>query len=235
MKLRSTTRHDVPVPLVAIPPYLPTYEFPGDFINEQHRYYAICPEKEHLIDVGIDGWLRREDALKLYELAYFAPGAIVEMGSYHGLSTSILARAAQDSEAAGDAPAGRRIVSVELDPAAQSVARAHLERLGFAARVDFVESDAQAWCMRAAEAGEEFAMAFVDHDHAYESVLQVCRELPGITYPGAFCLFHDWLDARNFEPDNACYGVFGATQDGLAAESFDFYGVFGVAGLFRRS
>ena len=52
--------------------------------------------------------------------------------------------------------------------------------------------------------------------------------------PGAFCLFHDWLDARNFEPDEADYGVFGATRDGLDPAEFEFYGVFGVAGLFRR-
>ena len=53
-------------------------------------------------------------------LAYFAPGPILEIGSYHGLSTSILARAVADS---GPEGRDRRIVSVELDPAAQAVAR----------------------------------------------------------------------------------------------------------------
>ena len=86
----------------------------------------------------------------------------------------------------------------------------------------------------AAAAGERFAFAFIDHDHAYESVLPVCRELPDLTLPGAFCLFHDWLDARNFQPEEAGYGVFGATRDGLDPQEFVFYGVFGVAGLYRR-
>lgn len=49
------------------------------------------------------------------------------------------------------------------------------------------------------------------------------------------CLFHDWLDARNFQPEEADYGVFGATRDGLDPSVFEFYGVFGVAGLYRRS
>lgn len=88
--------------------------------------------------------------------------------------------------------------------------------------------------MQAAAAGERFAFAFIDHDHAYASVLPVCRALPELTLPGAFCLFHDWLDARNFQPDEADYGVFGATRDGLDPAEFEFYGVFGVAGLYRR-
>jgi cephalosporin hydroxylase len=231
MRTPSVLRYDVPVPLNAVPPFRPTYAFGGEYLNEQHRSYSTCPAKEHLIDLGIDGWLRREDALKLYELAYFAPGPILEIGSYHGLSTSILARAVADS---GSESRDRRIVSVELDQAAQAVARGHLERLGLAANVTFVHNDAAAYCAQAAAAEERFAFAFIDHDHAYASVLPVCRELPNLTFPGAFCLFHDWLDARNFQPEEAGYGVFGATRDGLDPQEFPFYGVFGVAGLYRR-
>lgn len=231
MKTPRVVPHELPVPLNAVPPYRPTYEISGEYINEQHRSYSTCPAKEGLIDLGIDGWLRPQDALKLYELAFFAPGPILEIGSYHGLSTSILARAVADS---GPESSDRRIVSVELDPAAQAVARAHLERLGLAGNVELVQSDAHAYCLKAAAAGERFAFAFIDHDHAYASVLEVCRELPGLTLPGAFCLFHDWLDARNFEPEDADYGVFGATRDGLDPREFPFYGVFGVAGLYRR-
>lgn len=229
---RGVIRHEMPVPLTAVPPYLPTYDYLGEYLNEQHRSYSTCPAKEHLIDLGIDGWLRREDALKLYELAYFAPGPILEIGSYHGLSTSILARAVADS---GPEGRDRRIVSVELDPSAQAVARGHLALLGLAANVTFVENHASAYCIEAAAAGERFAFAFIDHDHAYASVLPVCRELPKLTLPGAFCLFHDWLDARNFQPEEAAYGVFGATRDGLDPMVFEFYGVFGVGGLYRRT
>ena len=75
-------------------PYLPTHEFGGSFINDSHRFYSTCPSKDGmLIDVGVVGWLLRADALKLYELAYFAAGDILEIGCSHGLSTSSIARA----------------------------------------------------------------------------------------------------------------------------------------------
>ena len=52
-----------------IPPYRPTYPFEG-FINENHVRFVSCPVRDGiLVDIGIPGWLRREDALKLYELA----------------------------------------------------------------------------------------------------------------------------------------------------------------------
>jgi len=51
------------------PPYRRTFAG-SEFINEYHRFFAFCPVKEEiLIDLGIPGWLRREDALKLYEEA----------------------------------------------------------------------------------------------------------------------------------------------------------------------
>src|SRR5438128_632925 len=97
MRTLKTLRHELPVPLVEIPPFRPTYAYGDGFVNESHASYQTCPANEHLIDLGISGWLRREDALKLYELAYFADGPILELGSYHGLSTSILSRAAHDA------------------------------------------------------------------------------------------------------------------------------------------
>lgn len=229
MPMREVLRYDLPAGLAEVPPYRATHVFPGEFINAQQRSYTNCAVKEHLVDLGIDGWLRREDALKIYELAYFAGGPILELGSYHGLSTSILARAVADS---GD---DRRIVSVELDAAAQNVARGHLERLGLAERVSFVQSDAHAYCLNALAAGETFDFVFVDHDHSYGAVLVVCRTLSQLVAPDGFCLFHDWLDARNFAAEDADYGVCGATRDGLDRRDFEFYGVFGVAGLYRRT
>ncbi|MEO8276870.1 MAG: class I SAM-dependent methyltransferase [Thermoanaerobaculia bacterium] len=214
--------------MTEIPPFRATHEFEGTFINERHRSYSTCPAKEHLLDLGIDGWLRREDALKLYELAYFAVGPILEIGSYHGLSTSILAGAAKDSGR------GQRIVSVELDVAAQDVARKHLQRLDLAPDVSFIQADAESFCDRAAAAGEQFDFVFVDHDHSYAAVLPVCRQMASLVPEGGFVLLHDWLDARNFAPGAEDYGVFGATIDGLDPLKFDFYGAFGVTGLFRK-
>ena len=57
--------------------------------------------------MGIEGWLWREDALKLYEMAYFARGNILELGCYHGLSTALLALALRNARR------GHKLLSVE--------------------------------------------------------------------------------------------------------------------------
>jgi hypothetical protein len=53
-------------------PYQPTVAGFRQFINDHHRHYQECPTNGVLIDIGIQGQLRPEDALKLYEMAYFA-------------------------------------------------------------------------------------------------------------------------------------------------------------------
>jgi hypothetical protein len=88
-----------------IPEYQPTYEFKGEFIDAYHRLLGDTANYEGILlrlnnrsgpgGERIDGWLRRADALKLYELAYFAKRDILELGCYHGLSTTILARLRQ--------------------------------------------------------------------------------------------------------------------------------------------
>jgi len=66
-----------------IPSYHPTFNFQGKFINETHKYFATCPVKGNiLVEIKtqgtsgsiIEGWLRREDAQKIYEIAYFVWG-----------------------------------------------------------------------------------------------------------------------------------------------------------------
>jgi len=221
-------QYEMPTAIDRIPPYRPTYRFEGEFIGEGHALYATCPAREHLIDLGIDGWLRREDALKLYEIAYFARGPILELGSYHGLSTSILSRANYDSGLT------KEIFSVELDPFSQEKTRRNLEERNISRNVRFVGGDAVAFCLEAAKSGKSYDFIFIDHDHSYDSVLSVCRTLGKITTPGGFCLFHDWLDSRNYDPENKDYGVYQATRDGFDYKVLQFYGVFGVAGLYRR-
>ena len=89
-----------------IPPYQPNFDFSGKFIDIYHQGLAEAPTKgKGLVQIRsrrwfrrlIPGWLRREDALKLYELSYFTTGDILELGPHHGLSTSILAQAARCS------------------------------------------------------------------------------------------------------------------------------------------
>lgn len=210
-------------------PYRPTHEFGGSFINESHRFYSTCPSKDGmLIDVGIVGWLLRADALKLYELAYFAPGDILEIGCSHGLSTSIIARAVVDSGLP------RRIDTVDLDPTCVTRTRELLQLMQHDRLVDVHCGDGAAVCRELAAAGRTFAFVFIDHHHSYRPVFDVCVELASLTAPGALCLFHDYNDPRNADPANVDFGVYQAVQEGLPAADFEFHGIFGCTGLYRR-
>ncbi|MDW8326577.1 MAG: class I SAM-dependent methyltransferase [Anaerolineales bacterium] len=219
-----------------IPPYRPTYDFPGPFINRSHRFFSTCPVKDNvliqvrslpLIGKPIPGWLRREDALKLYEMAYFAQGDILELGSYQGLSTCILAQANRES------PHRKMVYSVDLDAAAMAMARRHLWMRGLSRAVRLFCGDALELVRQMIADGRKFAFVFVDHSHAYEPVYQVCCELERLIMPGGFCLFHDFNDARNRDAENRDYGVYQAVRDGLNPDVFEFYGIYGCAALYR--
>lgn len=217
-----------------IPPYLPTYDFPGKWIDTTHRAIAECPVADgalvQLLDGAgriIPGWLRREDALKLYELAFFAPADILELGSFHGLSTSILARAAAQS------PIAKQVYSIDLDPMCTRATVATLESLRLAQMVEARTADAAEAVARFAAVGKQFALVFVDHSHSYEPVLEVCRRLSATTLPGGFCLFHDYNDGRSDDPDDPDYDVPQAVADGLDPGCFAFCGIYGCAALYR--
>ncbi len=217
-----------------IPPYLPTYDFPELWIDDTHRAIAECPLADgalvQLLDGAgrtIPGWLRREDALKLYELAFFAPADILELGSFHGLSTSILARAAAHS------PFPKRVCSIDLDPMCTRATIITLESLGLAQTVEARTADAAEAVADFAAAGRQFALVFVDHSHSYRPVFEVCRRLPAITLPDGFCLFHDYNDGRSDDPDDLEYDVPRAVADGLDPGCFAFCGIYGCAALYR--
>ena len=120
-----------------IPPYRPTFDFPASFIDRSHRYLANCPVQDDILlqlknrrwfGKTIPGWLRREDGLKLYEMAYYASGDILELGSYQGLSTSILARANRNS------PARKHIYTLDLEPGNVLATMANLRSQGLHGR-----------------------------------------------------------------------------------------------------
>lgn len=221
-----------------IPPYRPTYRWSGEYIDDRHRavgtsdlddFSLVLRRTGRVLGWPIGGWLRREDALKLYELAYFAPGDILELGCYHGLSTSIL------SEAARRGRVRKRIDSVDLSPRSVAMTRVNLFRQGLLRGVKVHEGDATAFVRARRAEGRRYAFAFVDHSHAYHPVHEVCCELFAIVSPGGFCLFHDWNDPRNYDVADADHAVHQAVVNGLHPRHFEFYGVYGVTALYRRS
>jgi len=211
-----------------IPPYRRTFVGP-EFINEHHRFFACCPVKEEiLIDMGIPGWLRREDALKLYEMAYFTRGPILELGTYQGLSTAILTQAAKDTGK------GKLITSVDLDPRGIAEAERHLKQRGLDTYVRLVCAEATQFCHELINNQQTFGFVFIDHSHAYRDVGEICQLLPALLPAGGFCLFHDFNDVRNNDVSNLDYGVSRAVYDALSMEVFDFYGIYGCTALYRK-
>jgi predicted O-methyltransferase YrrM len=237
--------------------FAPTFDYPGEYINGFHRALAALPLNGLCIqyragervppswfrrtvsgllqragyrsdDGMIPGWLQQGDALKLYEMAYFARGDILELGCYHGLSTSIMARAALDANA------GARIDTVDLSPRCVRRTLKTLARQGLKTAVRATCDDAVRHVQRHADAGKRFAFVFIDHSHAYLPVFNVCKLLSEVVSPGAYCCFHDFNDYRNADLTSTDYRVYQAVVDGLDPTRFQFSGLFGCTALFRR-
>jgi hypothetical protein len=215
-----------------IPAFQPNFPF-SEYINDHHRFLSHSQDPqtglllltapglmEHRDGVPINGWLRIEDALKLYELGFCCDGNILELGSYEGLSTCILAQALIDSGRAGT------VSTVDLTYRHRVADNAR--ECGVGSRVKIITADAAA-AVRSFSA-QRFGFIFVDHSHTYQDVKAICPLLREVASEGAFVLFHDYNDPRNGKDGN--YGVYQAVVENLPAE-FQFCGVYGCAGLYR--
>lgn len=210
--------------------YQPTYRGPSEYINAYHESFAHCETSGGLaIAAEIPGKLRRADALKLYELAYHARGDILELGCEKGLATSIMARAIRDSGHgsliyAQDAKSPNTIATKRnlTDRDLGDLARTHT-------------GDAALYCRELIEHGRRFSLIFIDHASEYGPMRAVCSLLDRLVETGGFALFHDYNDKRNQDPGATDHGVGLAVQKDLNLELFEFYGIYGCVGLFRKT
>lgn len=219
------------------PDYRPTFDFSKPYIDSSHEFFSECPVRDGtLIQVKnrrwwgraiIQGWLRRADALKLYELAYFVRGDILELGSSHGLSTIILSEANQRS------PYRKRIYSVDLKRRCVKKTERNLRSKGLDRDVTTIYAEATTAVKSFGAEGKKFEFVFIDHSHAYEPVYTVCRELDKVMPKGGFCLFHDFNDPRNRDNQRQEYGVYQAVTEAMDVTKFEFYGIYGCAALYR--
>lgn len=200
------------------PSYAPSYRFDGADLGDEHRRIGQ-------IVGAIPGWLRPEDELKLYELAYFAPGPILEIGTYRGRSTTIMARAAR-------AGAGAMLISVEVDPQAQRAAAAALAAHDVAGRVLLVRGSAAAAGRRLR--GLTPSLTFVDGDHSLDGVRRDLTTLEPLVPRGGLLLFHDFQYARSDNALAASIAVKDGVEGSWVSRQCDFGGEFGCCGLFRR-
>lgn len=207
-------------------PYKPTYAF-QDYINENHAYYETLPVEGHEIQAEIEGSLRKEDALKLYEMAYFAEGDILELGTDLGLSSYIMSVANHDSGLKKD------ITTIDINGSDVERAQENLVRTGYEKRVSVLRADAVTFLDELIEKKKTFSFIFVDHSHEYDYVIDAAKKMKLLVKGGGFCLYHDFNDRRNAVEENASYGVYQAVLEGTGKE-FQFYGVYGCTGLFKR-
>jgi len=170
-------------------PYMPTYRFAGQFINANHEFYANCPtgykDINVCIDIGIDGYLQHGDALKLYELAYFASGDILELGTFCGLSTGIIAQAIHDSKKQ------IRFETVDIDKDANVLAQQNVRSKTGRAPVEFNICDATEYMEKAIVKNSIYDFIFIDHWHGYDATYETAMRAKKLLNPGGFCLFHD--------------------------------------------
>jgi Methyltransferase domain len=213
--------------------YQATFGF-ADYLNAQHAAWASWPlNADRILQHPIFGWLRRADALKLYEMAALCQGDVLELGTHQGLSTHIMAAAV---EAFGG---GRRIESFDLDPDCVAKARANLSLEIAKGLVSIEVGEASAQCRRFIGEGRRYGFVFVDHSHYYGPMYEICRLMPAVIQPGGFVLFHDFTDPRSRSPVDGepepDFGVLAACHDCLPPGSFQYLGAFGCSGLFRRN
>ena len=211
----------------SFPAYRRTFAYAGAWIDESHRAISLLPVDGGLIRGPVQGFLRPADALALYELAYFASGPVLEMGSAWGLSTTILCRAVHNS--------GRRarVESIEIDPGFQQATAQAIAAQGLGRVYRPLPGDASVEAARLVERGRTFGFAFIDHDHTYEATRTACRHLCSLIEPGGLVLFHDFNDHRNrLEPQT--YGVHRGVVELMDGPSWEFLGVIGCCALVRR-
>lgn len=212
-------------------PYRLTFDEGRDFVDDRHKSLVSGKTNAEtgMIDIGIQGWLLPADAGKLYELATYSVGPILEIGTFKGLSTSILAEAVSNSRRP------RRIVTVDLNPSNIADAAIGMGERKAQGRenVHFYVNEGGAFVRFAAEQKMTFGFAFIDHSHQFDHVLATITGLPKILAPGAFVLFHDYNDPRNPDENNKSFGVFQAVEQAAGQSELDFWGIFGCCGLFR--
>ena len=197
--------------------YAPTWNWGSDYLGDGHRdLLSTMPE--------VNGLLYPQDVLKLYELAFLTPGPILEIGTYEGLSTSIMARALRD---AGNA---NRLVSLDVSSDSLTTAKINLEHQDLEARTVLLEGSAHE-LMKAAP-GFRPSLVFVDGDHSLLGVINDLRALRRTVPNGGIICFHDF-EGYSHEDEFWTRVEQGIRMSWVAAQS-RFLGRFGISGVFQR-
>lgn len=212
-------------------PYRKTYRFPGRHIGRFHKTLADAPDGRMglsgLIDIGVDGYLWKAEAMKLYEIAYFADGDVLELGTFRGLSTSIIAHALHDRGSGA-------LITCDLDPASTEASRANIAHLPGGDRIEFRSGDGTACMDTLIAERRRFGMIFVDHWHGYEATRAAALRAEELINPGGFVLFHDYTDGNSADPTHP-NKVYQGVRDTIAkSRNFRFSQICASMGVFEH-
>ena len=213
-------------------PYSKTHAFDDDFINARHAEIGRAPLGRMgipiCIDLGIDGYLQRAEALKLYELAFFNDGDALELGTHRGLSTCLIAWGLLDND-------GADLETIDIDPTANALAKANVANALVGHKVTFTLKDATDRLDEMVAVGKKVGLIFVDHWHGYKETFEAAERGLKLLSPGGYIFFHDFLDPGNIIPEHP-YGVYQAVLDVFGDDQrAQFCGLFGSAALFRMT
>lgn len=175
---------------------------------------------------SIPGWLRPEDASIIYDLARASDGPILEIGTYCGKSTILMALAVRD------AGGGQLVYSVDVDLVTQRTAMAEARSRGLEQRILFVHGTVAAFHRAYPHVGP--SLTFVDGDHSRDGVRRDLAVLEQLVPAGGAMLFHDYADPRNEDEACADICVRPTVAESWVADQCDFKGEFGCCGLFIR-
>jgi predicted O-methyltransferase YrrM len=193
--------------------YVPSSEFRGR-LNPVHQQIV-----EKVAD--IPGKLMRADYAKLYEAAYFARGAVVEIGRLTGLSTAVLALGLQGGGV------GAPFFSIDLPHPNTAIAAANLRGLGLQDLVTLLEGDSAELIPRLPA---PLDTVFVDGDHSFEGVVRDMQALNGRLASGAVVMFHDAFHGANAD---GRYGVSRALEELSDDLRLEYRGRFGGIALYE--
>jgi hypothetical protein len=169
----------------------------------------------------IPGWLDREDAEKLFELAYATTGPILEIGTFRGKSAVLMALARKQAGREGP------VYTLEVEPMRLRAAAGEALARGVADMIVFVRGTSRAFAR--AYPHLRPVLTFVDGDHTRAGVQRDLSVLATLVPAEGWVLFHDF-----YEHSNGDVRVRPTVQASWVATECDFVGEFGNCGLFRR-
>ena len=154
-------------------------------ITDYHASLLDLPVEKGVIKTDIDGWLQPTEAHFLYKCAYESAN-ILELGPYHGLSTSIIAQAKIDSGNIGT------ITTVDVFSKNIEKTKHNVEKIAPDVKISYNIDDAINFVVKQNELPMPvfYNMIFIDANHTYEWMKLLTQKVKPLS--DGIMLFHDY-------------------------------------------